>query len=1006
MDDALRLSILGPVRAWHGDHELSLGPPQQRAVLAVLAAYAGQPAGFDIFADVLWDGSPPPSGPGVVHGYVSRLRRVLAAGRPTARPPGPIERVGAGYRWRGDEQSLDLLRFRKLVEQALDLTAVSRHQLALDTLLEAARLWQGPAAADIDAARTHPLFVGLEREHSAALVELAGLALAGGQAAAVLPVLERGAARDPFNETLQAGLMRVLAANGQRAAGLERYRAVRAGLVTELGVDPGAELQAAHRHILLAGSPPAPLPAAKTAKEAENPSPVDVSSVRPAQLPADSVTFVGRDSELVALAAARRETALPPAGGATSIALVSGMAGVGKSTLAIRWAHQIADEHPDGQLYVNLRGYDASAAPLAPEDALRGFLVAFGLPGADLPDSLADRAALFRSVVAGRRVLIVLDNARDHAQVRPLLPAASGCTVIVTSRNLLGGLVAVDGARPVALTVLTARQAHDYLQDRLGSHRVDAQPQAVQRIVALCAGLPLALAIVAARAATHRTFPLAAIADELQFDSVLDGFSLAGAHYDLSSVFSWSYRSLPVEAARLFRHLALHPGPDVDLAAAASVAAADPATTRTLLLHLIDAHLINEYRPGRFQYHDLLRAYGVELSRQHDAEPERAAAALRVIDHYLHSALGMAPLVYPLRPAIEVADPTPGVLPVRVPDRAAAVAWLDSERENLFASSDAATRHGHDARQWQLVWAINPYLQDVCCLWRESTRHSTRALAAAERLGAQWWVGYLHNTLGRSYLRLEEYPQAEWAFGRAIEIGAVSGDLWRQAHGNVGFAAAIVMSVVGGGETDRPPANQDEERISLAYDCLRRAGEQYRHLDSKSGLASVHSNLGMLAYLRPGGAAEALRQLRAAVELARGVGDHHHQSEMWIDLARLHLWEGEVAAAAGAYGQAIEVLAGLELSWRRAEATAGLAECYRRLGDTEAAEEACRAALRLLGSAHHAPAERLRSRLRRSGRWAGRDPGPDPGLDTDPGAGRGPQPQPQPLGDRVVRAGE
>jgi len=359
---------------------------------------------------------------------------------------------------------------------------------------------------------------------------------------------------------------------------------------------------------------------------------VGSGAASPRQLPAAVRHFAGRDVELAALA-----DQLADAADMVVISAVGGTAGIGKTALAVHFAHQVADRFLDGQLYVNLRGFDPTGSPMSPAEAIRGFLEAFDVPGERIPVTLGAQAALYRSVLADRRVLVVLDNARDADQVRPLLPGSPGCMVVVTSRNQLISLITAEGARPLTLDLLTVAEARQLLAGRLGAGRVAADAAAVEEIIASCARLPLALAIVAARAATHPQFPLASLAGELRdARGGLNAFGGGDAAADPRAVFSWSYQQLSPQAARLFRLLGLHPGPDTTAWAAASLAALPTEQARGSLAELARAHLVTERAPGRFAFHDLLRAYAVEQARSHDTDDDRKATVSRALDHYLH----------------------------------------------------------------------------------------------------------------------------------------------------------------------------------------------------------------------------------------------------------------------------------------------------------------------------------------------------------------------------------
>jgi hypothetical protein len=317
------------------------------------------------------------------------------------------------------------------------------------------------------------------------------------------------------------------------------------------------------------------------------------------------------------------------------ISAVSGTAGVGKTALAVYWAHQVADRFPDGQLYVNLRGFDPSGSVMHPAEAVRRFLDALNVPPERIPVDLDAQAVLYRSQLAGKRMLVVLDNARDTAQVRPLLPGAPGCLVLVTSRNQLTSLIAGDGARPISLDLLTDEEARQLLARVLGVDRVAAEPAAVAEIITRCARLPLALALVAARAAVGPHGELQLLAEELR-DTQQRWQLLTGDEptTNVQAVFSWSYQALTPHAARLFRLLGLHPGPDIAAAAAASLAGLPPSTVRPMLAELVRASLLAEHSPGRYAFHDLLRAYATDLAQRTDSDRQRHAATARILNHY------------------------------------------------------------------------------------------------------------------------------------------------------------------------------------------------------------------------------------------------------------------------------------------------------------------------------------------------------------------------------------
>jgi DNA-binding SARP family transcriptional activator len=620
----VQFSLLGPVRAQRGPVELDAGPGQQRAILALLLVRANRLVTVDGMIELLWGQDPPGSSVNIIHKYIGCIRRLLEPGLEARASGRWLTRHGQAYRLAADENTSDLIAFRRMVKDARSAQAEGRPAAALDLLLEALGLWRGACGEDLRLpGRNRDYFAAVDQEHAAAVTRAADAALASAQPLRILALLMQAALDEPLNESLQARLMLVLASSGQQASALSHYEEVRKRLSDELGVNPGAEMRAAHSRVLRQEIPATPTgnlaECAVTPGPAELPSPSPGPSplVRPAQLPADLPTFAGREAELLRLAEMLSSgTKLPPT---VVICAIVGMAGIGKTTFAIHWAHRVANRFQDGQLYINLRGFDPSDPAVAPADALRTLLSALGVPAADIPDGLDARAGMYRSMLAGKRVLIVLDNARDVQQARPLLPGSPGCLVVVTSRNPLAGLAMTEGARLLPLnlpSVLTAREA---LERRLGLDRVAAEPAAVEDIIALCGRLPLALAAVAARAAAHPDFTLASIAADLRRTrGRLDAFISAGVTADARTVFSWSYRHLSPHACRLFRLLPLQPEADITPAASASLLGVPPAEANRLVVELTNAALLTEHRPGRYSFHDLIRAYATELSESTD----------------------------------------------------------------------------------------------------------------------------------------------------------------------------------------------------------------------------------------------------------------------------------------------------------------------------------------------------------------------------------------------------
>ena len=470
----------------------------------------------------------------------------------------------------------------------------------------------------------------------------------------------------------------------------------------------------------------------------------------PRQLPACTAQFVGRSAELAALTSLldRAVAGLAGGGGAVVISAVGGMAGIGKTTLALHWAHQVADRFPGGQLYVNLRGFDPADAPVAPGEAVRGFLDGLGVDPALIPVDPQAQASLYRSLLAGRRVLVVLDNARDAGQVRPLLPGTATCLVVVTSRSQLPGLVAAEGARPLPLGLLPAAEARELLARHLGPDRAAAEPQAVAELIGLCAGLPLALSTVAARAAVQPGFPLAALAAELRdARGRLDALEAGDPATSMRAVLSWSCCHLDPAAAAMFRLLGTHPGPDISAAAAASLAGLAPRHARETLGTLTRAHLITDHVPGRFAMHDLVRAYAAEQASDVDSDTARRDALCRVLDHYLHTGLAADMLLRPGRePPPSAHPPRPGARAEDLAGYDQALAWFEAERPVLLAAIAEAAAAGLVTHAWQICRAVENFAV-IRGHWHDYARAQRTALAVAEQAGDVTGQAYAHRGL-------------------------------------------------------------------------------------------------------------------------------------------------------------------------------------------------------------------------------------------------------------------
>jgi DNA-binding SARP family transcriptional activator len=926
MQDEVRFAVLGPVRAWRGEAELDVGHPRQRAVLAALLVREGAQATLEELIDGLWGEQAPVTSAKVIRSYVYQLRLVL--GRDGA---GHIRSAGGGYALDPGQQ-LDLARFTHLAAQGRQARKDRDPATAAARFAEGLALWAGTPLAGIPgpyaaAQRTRlgELRLTVQEEHLAAEVDLGSY----DQAAAELSALAAG---HPLRERLRELQMHALYGAGRQADALAAFRQAARLLRDELGIDPGPALRVMHQRIL--SNDPALL----------RPAPVPV----PAQLPADIAHFTGRAAQLSALTALAAQ-----AGSAVVITAIGGTAGIGKTALAVHWAHQAAASFPDGQLYVNLRGFDPAGTPLEAEVAVRGFLHALAVPPDRIPADPDAQAALYRTLLAGRRILIVLDNARDPAQVRPLLPGTAGCTALVTSRNQLTGLAARDGARTLTLDLLTPQEARDLLARRLGPERAAAEPDATAELIELCARLPLALNITAARADARPAFPLAAFAAQLRHAhdrlTALDA-GVAGdagdATADVRAVFSWSYRALSPAAARTFRLLGLHPGPDITPPAAASLTAATRQQASAALSELAAACLLTEHAPGRYAFHDLLRAYAADQARTHDTDKEQHQALRRTLDHYLHTAHAADRLLSPVRDPITLAPPRPGTAPEELADDQQAWRWLEAEHPVLLAAIVQAPAHGFDLHACQLPWTLVTFL-DRQGKWHDNLAAQAVSLAAAQRLGNLAEQASSHRNLGISCGRLGSYADADAHLHRALELYQQLGDHAGQGATHYNLATTL----------DR----QDRHREAL--DHARQSLELHRAAANQAGQAMALNAIGWLCSLL-GDHQQALAHCQQALALHHDLGNQAGKAETLDSLGHAHHHLGHHQQAIECYRQALDLLRKFRHHYEQADTLTHLGDTHHAAGDDDAARETWEQAHAILDDLQHPDAEQVRRRLK------------------------------------------
>ena len=933
----MEFGLLGTLLVRVGESRVTVSAGKQRVLMAALLLRANEVVASDDLAAAVWQGGPPGSSRVTMQNYVKRLRHALEpAGRDriVTRPAGYLIEVGPG--------ELDVARFTELHAAGLAAARAGAWPDAADRLTAALEVWRGqpladvpsPALARTEGQRLTELRLGALEARIAAQLHL-------GLHRELIPELEKLAAAEPLRERVHELLMLALYRSGQQAAALAAYRNTRRQLVGELGIEPGPALRELNLRIQRA-DPSLLLPGTRERGGAGGTRLSD-GAPRPRMLPAEVPGLIGRAAELAAVSALLPE---PPDGdGAAPITVISGTAGVGKTALAVHWAHQHAGGFPGGQLYVNLRGF-GPADPLRPAEALRIFLDALAVPAAQIPATLDGRQSVYRSRLAGTKTLIVLDNAGGPDQVRPLLPGAPGCLVIVTSRNQLAGLIAADGAQAIVLDVLTSGEAHHVLARRLGPDRVAAEPAAAGELARLCARLPLALAVTGARAAARPDFTLTTLAAELRdtrgrLDALTTGEEDAT---DVRAVFSWSYHQLSTPAARMFQLLGLHPGPDTTAAAAASLAGLDPGHARRLLRELTHAHLLTEHTPGRYTSHDLLRAYAAEQAATSQEQTRREATA-RMLDHYLHTAHTAARLMQPHRGAPTPDPARPGVTPEPLASYQEALAWFEAEHRVLAATLALAAEAGFDVHAWQLPWALASFL-DWRGHWHEWASVERVAVAAAIRLGDKTAQAMARRSAAAACLKIGAHVEA--GIHQAECLG-----LYRQLGDRAGEARI---------RQDLSGAAEMRGRYADALGHSEQALVLFRATANRAGEANALNSIGW-CHAQLGNPLRARTVCQQALSLYRELGNRYCEAHIWDSLGYAELLLGHLAGAADRYRHALTLIREVGDRFGEADILTHLGDARQAAGDQPEARDAWRQALAILDDLHHPAAENVRAKL-------------------------------------------
>ncbi|RKT54414.1 AfsR/SARP family transcriptional regulator [Saccharothrix australiensis] len=940
---AVEFGLLGEVTAHVDGRAVDPGPARQRCVLAALAVDVGRAVPVERLVERVWGPDAPRRGRTTLHTYLSRLRRALDDAA-----PGSVDIVlrSGGYALVVDQAdpAVDLDRFRALCGRARG----GGDAVAL--LTEALALWRGEALAGLTGQWVEAERERLRQERLAVQHDLVDARLRAGQGGELVAELSARAEQHPLDERVAAQYLLALYRGGRQADALEHYRRMRARLAEELGTDPGPALQDLHRRILAAD------PTLADATGRTGSAGADGPPVVPHQLPAAPGLFTGRVTELAALDRTLADAAGdgrsdasrdPSAPGATVvISAIGGAGGIGKTWLALAWAHRWAERFPDGQLFVDLRGFSPTGPPMAPDEAVRGFLDALGADPDRLPTDPDARAARYRSLVADKRMLLVLDNAATADQVVPLLPGTDSCAVVITSRNRLAGLIARHGARPLHLDVLTGAESRQLLVARLGAERVAAEEPAVADLIGLCGGFPLALGLIAARAVAEPHLPLAETVAELR-EFGLDALDSEDPTGSLPTVLSWSLHRLTDEQRTAFALLGIAPGPDIGLPAAVHLTGQPEA--RTLKdLRALEGHFLLDRRPhGRYAMHDLVRAYAATTARDHLPDPVRRSALERVVDFYLHTAHAADQLLNPHRQPIRLDPPSPGTHPAAPRDLSDALAWLDTHHHHLLAAQRTAAEHHRHHAVWQLAWSLYSFHQrrghvhDNLAVWQA-------ALHAAEHLSDPTTGILAHRYLGTALVWLDRNEEGTEHLHQALASARQHHDAFHQAVTHHDLSTAW--------------ERRGDDRQALEH--ARHALDLHRALGNPVWEARALNAVGWYA-ARLGDYDTARDHCQAALALFRSHHDPHGEAATqdslgWIDHNAGHHHDRAVAH----YHEALALFRALGDTYEVANTLDRLGHLHTMLGHHDQAGAAWREALQLYREQdRHPDAERVQRQL-------------------------------------------
>jgi DNA-binding SARP family transcriptional activator len=915
---SLSVELLGAVRAWCGDRELDVGAPLQRGVLGVLATRAHRVVSRSELIDALWGADVPSAAAAALYGYVARLRRVIEPERAQGTRGGVLASTGGGYVLRLRPDQLDAEVFAQHLGLARRHRQAGGLAEAVACFDAALALWHGtPWAqipgpfADVERARLVEARLTAIEDRAEALLGMGGSADLAGHLSVLV-------AEHPFRERLCGLLMTALYRRGRPAEALRVYADARRVLLDELGVEPGPELQRLQDDILNSREIEIGSPSGAT------PDRCHAAPAIPRQLPPPIRGFAGRISELRTLNSLADQVTRQGRG--VVISAIDGTAGVGKTSLAVSWAHQVAGQFSDGQLYVDLRGFDPREPPVAPSAALAQLLAGLGVDPRHMPGRVEEQVAQYRTMMADRRALVVLDNAASAEQVRPLLPAGRYCLALITSRNVLDGLIARDGADRIALDVLTAEESHAVLAAAVGADRVGAEPDAAAELAELCGRLPLALRIAAARLVTSPHSTLTDLVGDLTMEHQRLDLLTADETTSVRAVLSLSYQGLPADAAHTFRCLGLYPGTEISSAAIAALTARPHI--RPVLEVLARIHMIQVVSPARYRMHDLLRLFAAERAMAEESEPDRAAAVERLLTWYLHAADAADRILIPNRRRVPLPEAPAAALPA-LPSHRVALEWCEAERANLVAFTRLAAESGHHPMAWQLPVALWGYFM-LRKPWPEWEATHQIGLASARHIADRSGEAHILGSVAFAHLDQGRYAEATMCMRTALDHCLASGDEWgcgvayiglSMAHRQLGDHTAALDACRKGlavwrriGDewgmahtlNDLGVIRRDLRQPGHSIGFLQQAADIFSHTGDQWALARALTNLGAsLGDQRR--YEEAMDCLTRAMHIRREIADLRGQAETLDQIATIHDHNGLTDAAHAAWQTALDL---------------------------------------------------------------------------------------------------